>query len=259
MNDVNVIPAPGDGTLAENFQHILNQLPGAPGNSKLTRAWLSFNDAFKAAETNVGGNAKQPVAQSNENPKIGAILSDLCKERDLRSNSHSQGTRNARSASSFQDSIDEEHRRGNSQSPVNAHTDSDASSMKVYGEYSGSSAPSRRIRKRTYGIVNRYLRADKRPDISNMIQQHRAEDRKAGEEFNARTRAALQSRHKKWEKYKKYRERQLAKQHSSHQDNRINKTQTRKHPQQVKVNEKHRDLKKQKKVLDGLFAEAGYQ
>ena len=107
-------------------------------------------------------------------------------------------------------------------------------------------------------MISRYARAADYPELSNMIQQHRAEDRKAGHVFMINARKAVLKREEKWKRFKKLREKTLGKQHSSRQGDRINKKESRKRPQPVQVNAKHRNREKQKSALDGLFAEAGY-
>ena len=92
-----------------------------------------------------------------------------------------------------------------------------------------------------------------------MIQQHRAEDRKAGQELNDITTLALRRQKKKRERFRKYREGRLETQHPPHHDNRVSKKQNQKPPQQAKVNVKYTHLSKQKKALDGLFSKAGYE
>ncbi|KAL8788680.1 MAG: hypothetical protein Q9195_007181 [Heterodermia aff. obscurata] len=264
------LSAPGNGTLAENFRRILEQLPGAPSTLTLTRAWLSYNEATGLVERNNHSITQHAVIQSNNETNMGSILSALCRVEDLGSKSSRPQTRQARSISSsqfVQVSNVQEPERGIHPSIVNARTDSDASSAIVNSGPSGSRVPRRRVRNRSNAVLNRYSRAHKHPDISNMIQQHHEEDRRAGKEFNRIMRMKQQSRDKKWDRYKRYREGTLGMQPSTFREDRISKNQSRKHfqkhpqkhPQQVKPNEKHTNLKKWKKQLDGLFAEAGYQ
>lgn len=189
---------------------------------------------------------------------MGSILSTLCKEKEFSSKHPSRQTRNARSASSFHGSYVEKHEHSSHQSAVYAHNNSDASPADACSVHPGSSVPSRRARKRTYAVFSRYSRAAKHPDVSNMIQRHREEDRKAGQEYNDIMTKVLLSRDKRWKRFKKYHERTLGVHQQTSRGNRVSKTPSRKPPQQIKVNEKYVNIGKQKKGLDRLFAEAGY-
>ena len=91
-----------------------------------------------------------------------------------------------------------------------------------------------------------------------MIQQHRAKDREAAQEFMDITRNALEKQAKRRERARKYREPTLGVHQQTSRGNRVSKTPSRKPPQQIKVNEKYVNIGKQKKGLDRLFAEAGY-
>ena len=177
---------------------------------------------------------------------MGFILSTVCERSDLYEKIRK---RKARSAPSIHGSAIEEHKHSHHQSVNHAHNGSLSSLESITGH--SSSASSQRSRKSSP--------AAKHPELSDLIQQHRAEDREAAREFMGITRNALLSRDKRQERFKKYRERTLKKHQQTSRGNRVSKTPSRKTPQQVKVNENLLNTKKQKKGLDRLFAEAGYQ
>ena len=189
---------------------------------------------------------------------MSSILSALCKERDLRTKSPILRTPKDRSTSSFHGSNLENLEGSSHQSVGYAHNSSDGPPSNA-NTVPGSAFPSKKFTKRAHAITNRYSHDAERPVLSNLIQQHCAKDRKAGQEFTNRTILAMRRRDKKIKRCNKYRERRLGTQHSSRQGHRVSKIRGRKQPQQAEVNVKHTNRKKQKKALDDLFAEAGYK
>ena len=252
MTLANVYSAPGDGTSAENFRAILEQLPRSPGSLKRIRAWQSYDEALKIAGGKTDSSAKHSVTESNGKPKFSSILSALCNEEVQHSNSLKKETRKA---STVHGLTIEEHEHSPHQSVDHAHNVSiksepnSASSMSILPD---------KAKNRIHAVLSRYAGAADRPELSNMIQQKRAEEIKAGQELNDITTLAWRRKHKKWDRYKQYREGTLGKKHSSRQANRVNRKGSQKRSQPVQVNEKRTSQKKQKNALDGLFAEAGY-